>query len=79
MTATRLSVIFEKSMKALAMGEAMGAVRSRISTIRMPGMVPQFLQSRQLTLISDVRRRTDPPVPCIQACPQATPQTGATT
>jgi hypothetical protein len=37
-TATRLSVIFEKSMKALAMGDAIGVVRSRMSMMRMSGI-----------------------------------------
>src|SRR3954453_7395615 len=41
-TATRLSVILEKSMKALAIGEAIGAVRSRMSMIRT-GRVVRFL------------------------------------
>src|SRR6476660_7744416 len=39
-TATRLSVILEKSMKALAIGEAIGAVRSRMSMIRTGRVVP---------------------------------------
>src|SRR5512133_2652226 len=34
-TATRLSVIFEKSMKALRMSDLMGRVDSRMSTIFM--------------------------------------------